>query len=146
MVFESIENLIVCKCDYTVADLHLISTMFPNLTNLNLSGNGIEQIKPDFALPSTLQFLDLSNNPIGRWCDLVQLLRPLSRLKELNVTNCAITDLTSKGVVLPSVLIIVLSENPITSLEAFNYLNETGMDENRISGPVFTCPNSSLIL
>jgi len=124
--FETVENLILCNCGYSVKDLRIISTMFPNLKHLNLSGNSLINLDADLSLPRNLEFLDLSRNKIGQWSQFLNIVKNMPNLREVNLSECEIYNLYSNNISVESLEILILSKNPIQSLQDFDRLNISG--------------------
>lgn len=115
----------MCNCDYVDGDLALLSSMFPNLKKLNLSGNRLSLAEQKWTLPSNITFLDLSDNKgINSWENLIDLLSTAkSSLEDLNIGNCSLQNITNHEARFPKLTQMILSGNSIENLECFSNLN-----------------------
>lgn len=112
----------MCNCNYDWEEIASIVKQFPNLEALNLSGNKIESVEK-CKLPESLTFIDLSNNPINSFCQLATAFGDLNALDELNLMSCNITEIRPFGAKFPALRTLVLTGNPIQSIESFDPLN-----------------------
>lgn len=115
----------MCNCDYVDGDLALLSSMFPNLKKLNLSGNRLSLAEQKWTLPSNITFLDLSDNKgINSWENLIDLLSTTkSSLEDLNIGNCSLQNITNHETRFPKLTQMILSGNSIENLECVSNLN-----------------------
>ena len=105
--------------------------MFPNLKRLNLTGNSIsfsngdsENINPDIKrLPDQIEFIDLSENPLGDFGRLVEEIGHLHSLNELNLINCQISHIPIITKTFPSLQTLVLAGNPLMNMSSFDAIH-----------------------
>ncbi|TFY64133.1 hypothetical protein EVJ58_g2832 [Rhodofomes roseus] len=100
------------------------TTPLPRLTILDVSHNHLSALSIDCAtLPSQIQKLDLSKNPLGPSKELLQALARLERLRELRMERAEIGDdsfpidiLSSltPSAILPVLRVFDLGETPVT--------------------------------
>ena len=120
--FENIKTLTMCNCNYDWEEIASIVKQFPNLEALNLSGNKIESVQK-CKLPESLKFIDLSNNPINSFDQLATAFGDLKNLDELNLMSCNIREIRPFGAKFPALRTLVLTGNPIQTIESFDPLN-----------------------
>ena len=119
----------ICKSNYTWAEVLKITQMFPNLKRLNLTGNNIsfsdsENINPDIKLlPDQIEFIDLSENPLGDFGRLVEEIGHLHSLNELNLINCQIPRIPIITKTFPSLQTLVLAGNPLKNMSSFDAIH-----------------------
>lgn len=99
--------------------------MFPYIKKLNLSGNRLSLVEQKWTLPSSVNFLDLSDNKgISSWENLIDFLSTAkSSLEDLNIGNCSLTTITNHEARFPKLTQMILSGNSIDNLECFSNLN-----------------------
>ena len=121
----------ICKSNYTWPEVLKITQMFPNLKRLNLTGNSIsfsnedsENINPDIKrLPDQIEFIDLSENPLGDFGRLVEEIGHLHSLNELNLINCQISHIPIITKTFPSLQTLVLAGNPLKNMSSFDAIH-----------------------
>lgn len=129
-IFAKIQTLVIdnIKCDWIyVTDL--ICHLVPNLERLDLWENQITKLTtPSLQSFQSLQYLDLSKNPIESWQEILKLGN-LPKLKSLNISNCKLNSIrfdveTGKTKSFPSLTDLILNENQLESWRDVAELNK----------------------
>lgn len=85
--FDSVQILICGFLNLTWSEMLKLSHVFPNLEELRLPNNKIDKL--DTPLENnfkSLKVLDLENNPIGDWNEILKL-RAIPTLEQLSIEN-----------------------------------------------------------
>lgn len=107
---ESLETLDLSGCRFPSQDLAILASL-PSLSSLTLADCGLSTIA-DLADAQYLTYLDLNNNTIRN----LEVLTPMTMLKEINLDHNAVTDLTALGS-LGNLETLKVSYNSLTNLE-----------------------------
>ncbi|KAI4470929.1 tubulin-specific chaperone e [Holotrichia oblita] len=126
--FDSVEILICGFLNLTWFEMLKLSHVFPNLEELRLPNNRIEKLDtPVENNFKNLKVLDLENNPIGDWDEILKL-RVIPTLEQLSIENIGLKNVkfeeNSKTTAFPNLKKLILTNNLLNDWESVGELNK----------------------
>ncbi|MFY0672300.1 MAG: hypothetical protein JXQ87_02785 [Bacteroidia bacterium] len=98
-------------------------TAFPNLEQLDLSGNNLRTLSENISRLKNLKVLNVSENPRLNLSQLFYVLAECPKLEKLNISNNNIEELPTELCYLDNLKKLVLDQNPVNPFTNRNMMN-----------------------